>query len=154
MAVGETLVTVVGNVCGELTRRVVGEGVEVVSFWMRSNERRFDKDEGQWRDWRHFSVRVTCWRKLAGAVHRSLSNGDPVIATGRLHISEYEQAGQPRSVPELDAVAVGPNLSWCTAVVERRRKAAGGGDLSGWSEPLRQGVASTTAGSPVTVPVA
>ncbi|OZM71589.1 single-stranded DNA-binding protein [Amycolatopsis antarctica] len=125
MAVGETTLTMVGNVCSDLTRRAVGEGVEVVSFWLRSNERRFDKDAGTWGDGRHFAVRVTCWRTLAAGAFASLSKGDPVIVNGRLHTSEYDAGGQVRSMPELEAVALGPNLQWSTATVRRNgRKAA------------------------------
>lgn len=141
MAIGETTVTVVGNVCSELTRRTVSEGVEVVSFWLRSNERRYDKDTGTWGDGRHFAVRVSCWRKLAVGAFQSLSKGDPVIVSGRLHTSEYGSAGQVRSMPELEAVAVGPNLQWCTASVQRRGK-AGAGELPAWSAESAEAVAA------------
>lgn len=119
MAIGETVLTVVGNVSSDLTRRTTASGDEVVGFWLRSNERRYDKETGQWRDGRSLAVRVTCWRRLAGTVGESLGKGDPVIVTGRLHTSEYVADGQPRSVPELEALAIGPNLAWCTATVRR-----------------------------------
>ncbi|WP_158880558.1 single-stranded DNA-binding protein [Amycolatopsis anabasis] len=124
MAVGETIVTVVGNVMSDPTRRTVGNGHEITSFWMRSNERRFDKETKGWVDGNHLSVKVTCWRRLAETVHSSLHRGDPVIVSGRLHTSDYEVDGQPRSVPELEALAVGPNLSWCTAQVRRYKPRA------------------------------
>ncbi|MEU6646949.1 single-stranded DNA-binding protein [Saccharomonospora sp. NPDC046836] len=119
MAIGETLLTIVGNVSSELSQRRTSGGDDVVSFWLRSNERRFDKETGQWRDGRGFAVRVTCWRRMANAVALSLNKGDPVIVSGRLYSSQYEVDGQPRSVPELEALAIGPNLSWCTASVRR-----------------------------------
>jgi single-strand DNA-binding protein len=123
MAIGETLVTVVGNICSDPLRRSVAEGHELLTFWLRSNERRFDKETGQWVDGRFLGVRVTCWRQLAGSVHESVGKGDPVIVTGRLRTNEYEADGQVRSVPELEALAVGPNLQWCTARIRRRSAA-------------------------------
>ncbi|PXY27454.1 single-stranded DNA-binding protein [Prauserella muralis] len=140
MAIGETLVTVVGNVCSDLSKRTTATGDEVVSFWLRSNERRFDKDAGAWRDGRHFAVKVTCWRRIAGTVGASLAKGDPVIVNGRLYTSEFEVEGQQRSVPELEALAIGPNLSWCTATVRRLGRqrepgAPGGPGGPGGAEP-------------------
>lgn len=125
MAIGETLVTVIGNVASDLSRRAVGGGDEMVSFWLRSNERRFDRDTERWCDGRSLAVRVTCWRRLAGTVGASLAKGDPVIVNGRLHTSHYEVDGQRRSVPELEALAIGPNLSWCTVSVRRLGRASG-----------------------------
>ncbi|MFF5992218.1 single-stranded DNA-binding protein [Prauserella flavalba] len=119
MAIGETLLTIVGNVCSELSRRKLANGDEVLSFWLRSNERRYDKESGQWRDGRGMAVRVTCWRRMAGTVGASLSKGDPVIVSGRLYAAEFESEGRQRSIPELEALAIGPNLSWCTATVRR-----------------------------------
>lgn len=124
MAVGETNLTLVGHVCTDLTRRVLDDGGEVVSFRAVSNERRFDKQTGEWVDSRRFSVRVNCWRRLAVNVYASLSKGDPVMVTGRVHTREYELDGVTRYSTELDAYAVGPNLGRATAEVRRTR--AGG----------------------------
>src|SRR5215217_2287974 len=119
MALGETTMTVVGTVVSKLTCRTVGNDVDVVSFWVRSNERRKDRDSGEWVDGRHFSVKVSCWRKLAVSTRLSLKKGDPVIVMGRLHSSDYESEGKFRSIPELEAAAIGPNLTRCTTVVSR-----------------------------------
>lgn len=118
MAIGETVVTVVGNVSSELADRDTHSG-RVVGFWLRSNERRYDKDAGGWRNGRSLAVRVSCWRRLADNVATSLSKGDPVVVTGRLHTNEFVTDGRSRSVTELEAQAVGPNLAWCTTTVER-----------------------------------
>jgi single-strand DNA-binding protein len=121
MAVGETTVTMVGTVASELMRRTT-KGHDVVSFWLKSSERRRDKESGEWVEGRHLSVRVTCWRKLAESVLTSLNKGDPVIVTGRMYTGEEESGGQPRAVPELEASAVGPNLNLCTAALQRTRR--------------------------------
>lgn len=130
MAIGETHLTVVGNVCSELNRKTLASGDEVVSFWLRSNERRFDKESGGWTDGRHFSIRVTCWRRIADTVAASLSKGDPVIVNGRLYTNRYEAEGQPRSIPELEALAIGPNLARCSASVRRASRGTRSGSPS------------------------
>jgi single-strand DNA-binding protein len=122
MAVGETTVTMVGTVASELARRTT-KGHDVVSFWLKSSERRRDKESGEWVEGRHLSVRVTCWRKLAESVLTSLNKGDPVIVTGRMYTGEDETGGQFRAIPELEASAVGPNLNLCTAALQRTRRA-------------------------------
>ncbi|MGC7093999.1 single-stranded DNA-binding protein [Amycolatopsis lurida] len=121
MAVGETPVTLVGTVLSELSTRKVGDGEHhVVTFWVRSNERRRDKETAEWVDGKQLTARVTCWRRLAETVGESLVKGDPVIVSGKLYTREYNQDGQSRSLLELEAYAIGPNLSRCGAVVRRR----------------------------------
>jgi single-strand DNA-binding protein len=149
MAVGETMLTVVGNVASELTHRVVGNGAELVSFWLRSNERRFDREAQKWVDGRFFALRVTCWRKLASATHASLSKGDPVIVSGRVQTSEYEVEGERRSMPELEAYAIGPNLNWCTALVRRTPRAASADDAGAATGPPPVAVTGTAAEEPL-----
>lgn len=148
----ETYVTVVGRVAGDLRQRRTKDGLKVVSFRMISNERRYDRDNEQWVDGKSLSLNVTCWRRLADGVFTSLGKGDPVIATGRLSLREYEFEGQRRTSVELDANAVGPDLSWCTADVQRQRPLAAVGDsesVPGLGQGLpaqgAEGAASETA---------
>jgi single-strand DNA-binding protein len=122
--VNETLTTIVGNVISDLTPRRTAAGIRVVGFRMASNERRFDKATGEWVDGDRLYVSVTCWRKLAIGVAASLVKGDPVVVTGRLYTREYTYEGKQRSVTELEANAVGPDLSRCTADVQRVRREA------------------------------
>lgn len=132
----ETTVTITGNVITDVKSRRTGEGVRVSSFRMASNERRFDKATGQWVDGDRLYVTVTCWRRLAHGVQTSLLKGDPVVVTGRLFTRGYEIEGQKRSVTEVEATAVGPDLSRCAAELTRVHR--------GGSEEPRGG--STSAG--------
>jgi single-strand DNA-binding protein len=120
----ETVTTIVGNVISDVRIRRTGEGVKVASFRIASNERRYDKAAEQWVDGDRLYVTVTCWRRLAANVLGSLVKGDPVVVTGRLYTRGYEVEGQKRSVTELEAWAVGPDLSRCSAEVTRARRAA------------------------------
>ncbi len=57
-------------------------------------------------------VRVNCWRKLAEGVAASVMVGDPVIVCGRLYTRDWtDDAGNHRTLYELEAVAVGHDLS-------------------------------------------
>lgn len=121
MAMGETFLRMNGRIATEVTRRDLGNGLENASFLVISTERRFDKQVGDWVDGRRFSVWVTCWRRLARNVADSLGKGDEVIVHGRLRTRDYEEDGKTRYVTELDAFAVGPNLSRAVARVQRIR---------------------------------
>lgn len=120
---GETFVTVIGRIVTELDRRDLGDGNENVGFLVISTERRFDKSVGEWVDGRKFSVWVTCWRRLARNVAVSMHKGDEVMVCGRLRTREYEDGGKTRYATELEAYAVGPNLT--RAIAEVRRIKAG-----------------------------
>jgi single-strand DNA-binding protein len=120
----ETTVTIIGNVITDVTARRTAEGARVANFRIASNERRFDKATGDWVDGDRLFVTVTCWRKLANGVAATLSKGDPVVVTGRLYTRGYEVEGQKRSVTEIDATAVGPDLARCAAELIRVRRVA------------------------------
>jgi single-strand DNA-binding protein len=120
--VNETMVTVTGNVAGDVIARRVGANLEhmLVTFRVASSERRWDKASESWVDGDRFTASVNCWRRLADGA-RCLTKGDPVIVTGRLSVREYEAEGVRRYMTEISAVAVGPDLARCTADVHRRR---------------------------------
>ncbi len=120
----ETVTTVVGNVITDVKQRRITDGTRVASFRVASNERRFDKESQSWVNGDSLYVTVTCWRKLALHVTASLTKGDPVMVTGRLFTRGYELEGQKRSVTELEAFAVGPDLSRCMADVTRANRKA------------------------------
>jgi single-strand DNA-binding protein len=120
----ETVTTVVGNVITDVKQRRITDGTRVASFRVASNERRFDKETQSWVNGESLYVSVTCWRKLALGVAASLTKGDPVMVTGRLFTRGYEVEGQKRSVTELEAFAVGPDLSRCVADVTRASRKA------------------------------
>lgn len=122
MAMNETMVTVIGNVITEVKRRRTGDGEGPVGFRIATNERRFDKATQQWVDGDRLYLSVTCWRRLAEGALLSLSKGDPVIVQGRLYTRHYELDGQKRSVTELEAWAVGPDLARCSAIPKRPRR--------------------------------
>lgn len=128
MTIGETPVTVLGTVISDVTLKRVGEnGHELTTFLLRASERKYDRQKAGWHDHRHFSIRVKCWRKLAVMTQAVLRRGDPVIVAGRLFVADFENSdGQPRCVPEVEAWAVGPNLTLCKAVVQRDRSESGG----------------------------
>jgi single-strand DNA-binding protein len=129
----ETFVTVVGNLVDDPKLRTIEAGQELASFRIASTSRRFDRDTGRWVDSGQLFLGITCWRTLATNATTSLRKGDPVIVNGKLTTRTYEKDGQTRSVCELEALAIGPDLARGTAVFRRSPRPAedGGGGGTG-----------------------
>lgn len=114
----ETPFTVVGNIVNDPIRRPVGDQ-ELFKFRVASNSRRRGAD-GNWEAGNSLFVTVNCWGRLVTGVAASLRKGSPVIVTGHVHTSEYEDRdGVRRSTLEMRATSVGPDLSRCIARVEK-----------------------------------
>jgi single-strand DNA-binding protein len=121
----DTTVTIVGNALNtpEL-RRTNGSNTLVASFRVASTSRRYDKDSGRWVDGPSLRVRVTCWRRLAEGVTQSVLTGDPLVVTGRMYTRDWVgDDGQHRISYELEAIAVGHDLSRGFATFKRHRPA-------------------------------
>jgi single-strand DNA-binding protein len=115
----DTVVTIVGNVVGEPRFRRTTNGHAVASLRIASTPRRFDREKGTWVDSATLFVTVTCWRAMAENVRDSLHKGQPVVVTGRFYQREYEVAESKRAAYELEANAIGHDLSRGTAQFSR-----------------------------------
>ena len=114
----ETPLTVVGNIVNDPIRRRVGDQ-EVIKLRVASNSRRRGPD-GVWETGTSLFVNVNCWGRLVTGVGASLGKGLPVVAVGHVYTSEYEDRdGVRRATLEMRATCVGPDLSRCTARVEK-----------------------------------
>jgi single-strand DNA-binding protein len=118
----ETTVTLVGRLITPLKQITFTDGTFMVSGRMVCTERRVDRATGQWIDGQTLFITVVCKRGLAENAFLSLRSGDPVIAHGRLRTREYEKDGVQRSVIEMEARSVGPDLQWCTAAVTKKSR--------------------------------
>jgi len=116
----DTFVTVQGNLVTDPVHRSTASGASVVGIRIASSGRRFDKPSGEFKDGDPMYIGVSCWRGLGANVLRSLRKGDSVIVLGRLTYRSYDdRQGNRRSVHEIDAIAVGPDLARCPVDVCR-----------------------------------
>lgn len=115
----ETTMTIVGNLVDAPKLRKTKSGHFVANFRVASTPRRFDREKAMWVDCDTLFVTVTCWRAMGENVAQSLHKGQPVIVTGRYYQREYEQNEALRTAYELEAIAVGPDLSRGVATFER-----------------------------------
>jgi single-strand DNA-binding protein len=107
----DTAMTIIGNVVDEPRMRVTKSGHMVTNFRVASTSRRYDREQGRYVDNATLFVNVTCWRAMAENAAESFHKGQPVIVTGRYYSREYEQNETIRVAYELEANAVGHDLS-------------------------------------------
>jgi single-strand DNA-binding protein len=134
MALNQTTTTIVGRLASEPSHKLTMNDVDVTHFRLASNERRYDRQADRWVNGDQLFIDVTCWRRLAFNVKACLVKGDPVVVYGRLYTSEYEVDGKRRFQTRMEALSVGPDLSWITTALRRRQQ-----------KPDAEGTESTTS---------
>lgn len=151
---GETLITIIGNLVGDVDLRFTNSGAPVANFTIASTPRNFDRETREWRDGDTLFMRCSVWRDQAENVAESLTKGTRVIAQGRLVQRNWETPqGEKRSAVELQVEDIGPALRFATAQVRRPERTnqqapqyatapqqqaapAGGATDDPWAQPM------------------
>ncbi|WP_369211686.1 single-stranded DNA-binding protein [Streptomyces flavofungini] len=114
----ETMVTVVGNVATTPVYRELPSG-PVARFRLAVTARYFDAVKNTWNDGHTNFFTVWAKRTLGANVQGSLTVGEPVIVQGRLRVRDEERGGQHWTSADIDAQAIGHDLSRGTAAFRR-----------------------------------
>lgn len=151
----DTMVTLVGNVATSVEYRDTATG-GVARFRFAVTARRWDRERGAWVDGRTSFYTVFAWRALGANLAASVSVGEPLVVHGRLRVREedvsgedggQQEGGRRRTFVDVDAVAVGHDLTRGTAAfrrvvkgeprsMERQGNGGGGGmDRDPWEAP-------------------
>jgi single-strand DNA-binding protein len=120
----DTWMTIVGNVVDEPRRRETKNGHTVTNFRVASTSRRYDREQERWVDNDTLYVTVTAWRAQGDNVAESLHKGQPVVVYGRYYTRDYRVNDQVRTSYELEATAVGHDLSRGVALFTRMNRQA------------------------------
>lgn len=119
----ETMVTLVGNAATAVEHRLTTTGDSAARFRLATSARRWDKERRCWVDGDPSFYTVRAWRSLADHLAASVSRGEPLVVHGRMRVWERdlpeEKGGQRRVSVEVDAVAVGHDLSRGTSAFRR-----------------------------------
>ena len=114
-------VTLIGNLVDDPELRFTPSGVALAKIRMAVN-RRWRGQDGEWQEQTSF-FGGTIWREQAEQVAESLQKGARVIVTGRLEQRSWEtDAGDKRSIVEVQVDEIGPSLRWATATVNRTKR--------------------------------
>ncbi|MCU1513397.1 MAG: single-stranded DNA-binding protein [Microbacteriaceae bacterium] len=128
-------ITLSGLVATAPRHLVTSEGLPITSFRLASTQRRFDRSQERWVDGDTNWYTITAFRQLAMNVAGCVVKGDRVIATGRLRIREWSTGEKAGTTIEVDADAIGPDLTWGTAPFTRSISAAIAGESAAEQRP-------------------
>lgn len=112
-------ISITGLVATTPKHVVTGTGLSITNFRFASTQRRFDKVEQKWMDADTNWYTVATFRQLATNVVASVQKGQRVIVTGRLRVRDWALDDKHGTNVEIDADAVGHDLSWGTTVFTR-----------------------------------
>jgi single-strand DNA-binding protein len=113
------IITLTGIVGTEPRALTTQEGLAITSFRLASTQRRFDKAQEKWVDGETNWYSITTFRQLATNSAVSVKKGERILVTGRLRIREWENAGKSGTNIDIEADALGHDLSWGTANFSR-----------------------------------
>ncbi|MCX5133125.1 single-stranded DNA-binding protein [Streptomyces sp. NBC_00340] len=132
----ETMVCAVGNVATRPVYRELANGASA-RFRLAVTSRYWDREKSGWADGHTNFFTVWANRALATNVGASVSLGDPVIVQGRLKVRTETRDGQSWTSADIDAVAIGHDLSRGTSAFRRpaRDGEQAGGGTGGRPEP-------------------
>ncbi|WP_329299741.1 single-stranded DNA-binding protein [Streptomyces sp. NBC_00659] len=117
----ETMVCAVGNVATRPVYRELANGASA-RFRLAVTSRYWDREKNGWTDGHTNFFTVWANRALATNVGASVSVGDPVIVQGRLKVRTETRDGQSWTSADIDAVAIGHDLSRGTSAFRRPSK--------------------------------
>ncbi|MFB2586028.1 single-stranded DNA-binding protein [Herbiconiux liukaitaii] len=123
------LLTLTGVVATAPRHLTTNAGLDITSFRLASSQRRYDKDQGKWIDGDTNWYTVNTFRQQALNIVASIERGQHVVVTGRLRIRLWESGEKSGTSVEIDADAVGHDLSWGTSVYTRSLNSPSGAPL-------------------------
>lgn len=112
-------IAVTGLVATTPRHLVTQDGLPITSFRLASSQRRFDRGQNKWIDGETNWYTVTTFRQLAINGSSSISKGDRVIVSGKLHVRDWDNGERAGTSVEVEADALGHDLSWGTASFTR-----------------------------------
>lgn len=144
-------VTVAGTVVADPEMKFFDSGACVANFTIASNDRRFDRERGEWVDAATTFLRCSIWRQQAENVVESLAKGTRVIATGALKQRSWEtDNGDKRSAMELAVTEVGVSLKLATAQARKASRTTGNAASAGsdpWGSAPPDPAGATSSGA-------
>ncbi|MFC3577638.1 single-stranded DNA-binding protein [Streptomyces yaanensis] len=114
----ETMVCVVGNVATQPVYRESPTG-PTARFRLAVTARYLDREKNVWTDGHTNFFTVWARRSLATNVAASVAVGDPLVVQGRLKVRTEQRDGQGWLSADLDAAAIGHDLSRGTSAFRR-----------------------------------
>ena len=123
------LLTLTGVVATAPRHLTTNAGLDITSFRLASSHRKFDRDQKRWVDGDTNWYTINTFRQLALNIVSSIERGQHVVVTGRLRIRLWESGEKSGTSVEVDAEALGHDLSWGTSVYTKSLHSPSGAPL-------------------------
>ncbi|MGO3885976.1 MAG: single-stranded DNA-binding protein [Mycetocola sp.] len=121
-------ITATGIVATEPRHVVTQEGLAITTFRLAAQQRRFDREQERWISGETHWYSVSAFRRLALNCSTSLAKGDRIVVAGRLRFRQWQSESGGGTNAEIDAAAIGHDLSWGTSRFSRVLAAPGGAE--------------------------
>lgn len=95
------------------------EGVDITSFRLASSARKYDYSKKRWIDGQTNWYTITLRGVIAENAHASIHKGDRIFVLGNLLILDWDNGERAGTSIELEATAIGHDLSWGKSVFTR-----------------------------------
>lgn len=143
------IITLTGLVATSPRHITTSEGLAITSFRLASNQRRFDRGQNAWVDGDTNWYTVTAFRQLGVHAASSIEKGQRVIVTGRVRIRDWESGEKSGTTIEIDAEAIGHDLTWGRAsftrsVIAAKSDVSDGADSTAPTVDVETGDAATS----------
>jgi len=132
-------ITLTGLVATEPRSLTTIEGLPITSFRLASTQRRYDRATQNWIDGETNWYTITAFRQLASNASGSIKKGDRVLVIGRVRIKDWKNDARSGTSVEIDAEAIGHDLTWGTAAYVRSVSMASTASAHQASEPPATG---------------
>ena len=111
----DNMICITGNVVRPVELKFLNTGTAAARFSVAVNKKGYNGSEDTTS---YFDI--DCMGSLAENVANSLEAGSRVIVSGELRQRSWDTPeGQKRSVVEIKATSVGPDLRWATAAITK-----------------------------------
>ncbi|MGK9147313.1 single-stranded DNA-binding protein [Plantibacter flavus] len=105
-------ITVRGHVATEPRHHRTAAGVDITSFRLASQQRRYDPKRQEWTPLDTNWYTVSAFRSLATAAASSLVKGQRVLVLGRVRIRDWQQDERRGTSVDIEADCIGGDIGW------------------------------------------
>lgn len=112
-------ITVQGLVATTPRHLKTKEGLEITSFRLASSDRKYDYNQKRWIDGNTNWYTITLHNQIAINAHKSINKGDRIFVLGNLLILDWDNGSSAGTSIEVEALAIGHDLSWGESVFTR-----------------------------------
>lgn len=132
-----TTISVIGTIATDPKLITPGGGMQLCSFRLASDERRYDREQQSWVEGQTNWFGVVCFRALAPNAYASFRKGERVIVQGRLRTRNWSKDERHGTSIEIEADAIGHDIRWGISRFDKR--------VAGSSAPNPSGDSSTSS---------